>query len=894
MKKIVLIDGFSLLFRAFFAMMRSNLRNNDGFPTGALHAFFNMTYKFASEREADSVIVAFDTGGKTFRHDKFTEYKAGRKETPDELIKQIPVTKEIVQLLGWTSLEAQGYEADDIIGTICSKLSDKYDISVLSGDRDLLQLVDSGAKIFLTKKGISDIQIFDIEELNKEYGLTPAQFIDYKALMGDNSDNIPGLPGVGPKTALKLLHEYKDLENIYKNADLQTPSLSKKIKENWESALMSKELATIYRDIPIDESIVVSNNIHDENKLFELLNKMELNGLIKKIGLNLDIPTESEETKTEIEKKYESITDINRFNELINCLNNSTLFSIDLETDSEDQKIANIVGISFCFEEGISYYIPITHSYLGVSEQLGIDVVLKGLSNPLIDPKIKKICHNLKYEYTVFKRYGIEMKNCFDTMLASYLLDPEEHRHSLDNLSKKYFNYDMIHFKDLFGKKEKPDFSSIFIERATEYAAEDSDFTYRLYKIFSKKIHDEALEKVLKDLELPLVPILSEMENAGILLDRDLLYDMSKEFEKELNLIEKSIFNMAGVEFNLNSPKQLENILFEKMGLPTFGKTAKGTGYSTGVGVLEKLNKHHEIAGKILEYRTLSKLKSTYLDALPKSIKKSTGRLHTSFNQTVAATGRLSSSNPNLQNIPARGKYGKMIRSAFIAPKGMKLVSFDYSQVELRVLAHMCGDENLRNAFINELDIHTMTASKIFEVNPEDVKSDMRRKAKEINFGVVYGLNAYGLSDRLGISNSDAKRYLELFFMKYPGIKDFIENTISMATEKGFVTTLFGRKRWLDHYLTKSGKLMKHGENVAVNAQIQGSAADIIKLAMIKCARLPWDMLLQIHDELIFEVPESEIEEAMKEIRNIMENVYPLSVPLKVDGNYGNNWGELK
>ncbi|MDD2717019.1 MAG: DNA polymerase I, partial [Candidatus Wallbacteria bacterium] len=766
-----------------------------------------------------------------------------------------------------------------------------HETYVLTGDRDIFQLLDDKLKIVLTYKGAETLQ-YGLSDFTREYGITPSEFIDLKSLMGDQSDNIPGVPGIGEKTALTLIQKYHSLDCIYDHLAELTPSCARKLSENRALADLSRQLSTIITTVPLDLPAILSERTLEREKLTAVLQELELSSLIKKLSLAVG----SEKlAATGSAGKYQSITTMEQWEDLLARLKMCRRFAVDLETDSEVGRKASIVGISLAFEECSAYYLPLRHFYLGVQEQLPPDLILGQLKELLENSQILKICHNAKYEYTVFLNYGIELKNFFDTMLASYLLDPEEHRHSLDQLALKNFNFSMQSFDGLFGKGEPKEFAGVEISRATEYSGADSDFTLRLFEIFSVRLREQELEKVFQEIELPLVQVLSEMEGRGISIDTAYLSSLSLELGIELSGLVTRIYELCGGEFNLNSPKQLEDVLFNRLKLPTYGKTTKGTGFSTDVSVLEKLRKDHPVAELMLGYRTVSKLKSTYVDALPELRDNTTGRIHTSFNQTVAATGRLSSSNPNLQNIPVRDEQGRKIRHAFIAPEGFSLLSFDYSQIELRVLAHLSEDANLISAFLQNQDIHSNTAASIFGVQLSEVSKEMRRKAKEINFGVVYGLNAYGLSERLEITNPEAKEYLARFFAAYPGIRKYLDATIEKAKTDGFVTTLFGRKRWVERFLARNGNLMKHGENVAVNAPIQGTAADLIKIAMIRISReLPYRMLLQVHDELIFEVKKEEIEAAIPRIRQIMEGIYTLKVPLLVDHSIGRTWGELK
>ncbi|MDD5091926.1 MAG: DNA polymerase I [Candidatus Wallbacteria bacterium] len=892
-EKILVIDGFNLVFRAFYAMMRSNLRNAEGFPTGALHGFFNTAVKTKSDLSAAGCIVAFDTGRPTFRHRKFDGYKAKRQETPRDLVLQIPKIKELVPLFGLNSLECDDFEADDVIGSLVEQLHDSKEIYILSGDRDLFQLLDRNVTILMPRQGVSEPAVYDRTRFESEFGLTPGQYLQAKALMGDPSDNVPGVPGIGEKTAMELLRTYGSLEAIYNRISELKPGVAGKLTGSRDLAELSLDLCRIRRDLdlPVQELLQFCEPSMD--RLTEELSHLELSSVMKRMGIGGSPIRE----KTSIDEavRYLTVSSMQDWQKLMRLLEEKREFAVDLETDSEEPRRASIVGISFAADSGEGFYLPVSHSYLGVPEQLPLADVLSGLKPLLESDTVHKICHNAKYEYTIFQRYGIAMQCFSDTMLASYLLAPDDHRHGLDHLCARHFDYQTLPFSGLFGKKEEKNFSHVLIERATFYSCEDADYTLRLWRKFLPELEKEELYRLFKDLEMRLVPVLSRMESRGVMIDVPYLESLSREFDTELRSLEKEIFLQAGIEFNLNSPKQLEQVLFERLSLPSFGRTAKGTGLATDVTVMEKLKAHHPVAGLILNYREFSKLKSTYVDALPRLKDKDTGRIHTSFNQTVAATGRLSSSEPNLQNIPVRSSHGRRIRHGFTTLPGFKLVSFDYSQIELRVLAHVSEDEALVRAFRSGEDIHTATAALIFDTPTECVTKDMRRKAKEINFGVVYGLNAYGLAERLEISHSEAREYLSRFFHRYPGIDAFIKGSIEAGVRDGFVKTECGRKRWLQGFLTKSGKLVKHGENIAVNSPIQGFAADLIKQAMIRIdAEIRWPMLLQIHDELIFEVPDIEVDEASSVIKPVMEMVYPLRVPLVVDCSHASNWGELK
>ena len=883
MPTLYLIDGNSYIYRAFYAVR--GLTASDGTPTNAIYGFINMVFKILRDKRPDYFSIVFDTPGPTHRHDAYEDYKAHRPGMPDELKAQIPMIKEIVDAFRIHTIEMEGYEADDLLGVIAKMAESKgFDVLIVTGDKDMCQVVSPKVKLYDSMKE----KITEEKDVIEKFGVPPIQFPEIIALMGDASDNIPGAPGIGEKTAVKLLKEFGTLDKLLENhSDIKNTRARNSVAGNMDNIKLSKELATIHTDIKLDLTLDdLKREEPDWGRLRDFFRALEFTSLARLIPNNQS----AVETKTE----YITVSDKKTLKEMVKSVKKE--IAIDTETTSRDPMNAELVGISLSAVPEKAYYIPLAHSYPDVSKQLDKKEVLNELKGIIEDDKINKTGHNIKYDLIILKNEGLDLKGLsFDTMLASYLLNPNKANHNLTGVAMERLGMKKLSFSDVLGK-DKKDFSEVTIEKATEYSGEDAAATLMLKNVFTPELEKQGLSKLLNEMEMPLIEVLADMEMAGVRIDLDLMDGFSKKMSSELSSIEKRIYFTAGEEFNINSPKQLQVILFEKLGLKPIKKTK--TGFSTNVDVLEQLSLQHELPKEIIEFRGLSKLKNTYVDALPRLVNPKTGRLHTSFNQTVTATGRLSSSDPNLQNIPVRGEWGKRIRGAFIADKGNVLLSSDYSQIELRIFAHLSEDQGLVEAFRDDGDIHTRTASEIFGVDPEEVDSDMRRSAKTVNFGIVYGISPYGLSQQLRIHPDEAKHYIEAYFARHSGVKKYIEGLIKDATEKGYVTTLYGRKRAIPELRSTNRNMKQLGERLATNTPIQGSAADIIKVSMIKIWKrlkkeaLKSRMLLQVHDELLFEVPEKEIKIMEKLVREEMENAVELMVPIKVDMGTGKNWAE--
>jgi DNA polymerase-1 len=875
-RKLFLVDGSSYIYRAFHAL--PYLSNSKGMPTNAVFGFTNMIKKLLKEFNAEYIAVIFDSKGKTFRDNIYKEYKANRPEMDNLLIPQIPYIKKILKSFGITVIEKEGYEADDIIGTIAKNMEKRnVETLIITGDKDMLQLVTERINTFDPMRN----RLYNPNMVREKYGIDPPFIKDLLGLAGDPIDNIPGVPGIGEKGAIELIKEFGSIEDILNNIENVK---SRKKREGLitykDLAILSKRLATIDTDINADFDL---NDFKiskiDIDGLREILKELEFTKLLREIPPKETLSREG----------YLLIVEKEKFIDLVERLRKIDGFAIDIETTSKSPMFADIVGISIAYIDDEAYYIPLAHK--NTPNQLNLNFVLNNLKPILEDSSILKYGQNIKYDYIVLKNYGISLSGIrFDTMIASYLINPSKHNHNLEELAREYLDHQMIRFKDI-AKNER--FDEVEVEKAKDYSCEDVQATLLLTKILAPKVKEDGFEDLFNNVEIPLIRVLAEMEINGVRVDNKLLNEMSKGLQKELNLLEEKIYNIAGERFNINSPKQLSNILFNKLKLPTIKKTK--TGYSTDVDVLTELSKNHELPAILLEYRTLSKLKSTYIDTLPKLIHPKTGRIHTSYNQTVTATGRLSSSDPNLQNIPLKTVHGKSIRSAFIPENGYKIVSADYSQIELRILAHITLDNELIKAFKEDKDIHRETAATIFGVEPARVTDEMRRKAKVINFGIIYGMSPYGLAKELNIDYETAENYIINYFDKYQGVKRYIDETINRAKENGYVLTLLNRRRYIPEILSDNINIRQFGERTAINTPIQGSAADLIKMVMIKLFNRLGQrdkMIIQIHDELVFEIPEDSLEEIMNIIKNEMENIMNLNVPLKIDINYGNNWEE--
>ena len=931
-KHLFLIDGSGYIFRAYYALPPL-YRKSDGLPTGAVNGFCNMLFKLIEDTKSNSkpthLAVIFDSARKTFRNDIYSDYKANRGEPPEDLIPQFQIIKDSVTAFGIPSIELAGFEADDIIATYAKQAADKnWKVSIVSSDKDLMQVVTKDINLIDTMKNKS----IGIEDVKEKFGVAPDRVIDVQALAGDSSDNVPGAPGIGLKTAALLINEYDNLENLLESADqIKQNKRRESLINNKELIKISKQLVTLKDDVTNIQSLDTLNitNINYET-LLPFLHELELfklkerltkkNPDLQKIKIisKKKLPEEKVNTNTieineektsdsVLEKsKYISITNMKALELLMKDIYDLGYFVFDLETDSLNVIDANLIGVAICLSVKRSYYIPLAHKDEDgkiIEEQIDFKEALKQLNNILSNSSLIKIGHNIKYDIAVLKRYKIDVVSFEDTMLMSYINDAGNHRHGMDELAKVHFNRDTIKFKDVVGTgKSQITFDYVEIEKAIEYAAEDAEITFKLYLLLKKKLSEEKNISAYNYLEKPLVASILEMEINGIKINTEYLQSLSSEFEKKINSLEKTIFKLCGVEFNIGSPKQLGDVLFNKLNLTPPKKTKTGE-FSTGIEVLEDLAfEGNKVAEDLITWRQLSKLKNTYTEALQTHINKTTQRIHTSYAMASTNTGRLSSSDPNLQNIPIRSTEGRLIRKAFIAEKGYKILSADYSQVELRVLAHIAKIEPLIAAFKNGEDIHALTASEIFSTDIKKITPDLRRRAKAVNFGIIYGISAFGLAKQLSISNHEANNFIKKYFDKFPGIKKYMEDTKALCREQGYVETLCGRKCFFPKIKDKNFAYRSFQERAAINAPIQGTAADIIKRAMIKIYEKnisnnnDCKMLLQVHDELIFEVKESKLEKYQALIRQEMENaLHPLislEVPLLVESSFGDNWDE--
>ena len=922
---LVLVDGSSYLYRAFHAF--PPLTNSAGEPTGAMYGVLNMLKSLISQVQPSHIAVVFDAKGKTFRDEMFEQYKSHRPPMPDDLRKQIQPLHDIIRALGIPLLVIEGVEADDVIGTLAvaaSKANQKVLIS--TGDKDMAQLVDDNIMLINTMNNT----LLDREAVIEKYGIPPELIIDYLALMGDSADNIPGVAGVGEKTALGLLQGIGSMAEIYANLDkvAELPirgakKLGDKLLAEKEMADLSYRLATIKTDVALDitpEQLTLGASNNDQ--LTEYFGRYEFKRWLNEVMNGADSITNNNEQPIKINhyqatpalaqdnsdealpaiqidrSRYETLLTEADLNRWVEKLNQAKLFALDTETDNLDYMAANLVGISFALENGEAAYLPLQLDYLGAPKTLEKTTALSLLKPVLENPAIQKVGQNFKYDLTIFARNGIDVQGvAFDTMLESYVLDSTG-RHNMDDLAKRYLGHQTISFEEIAGKgKNQLTFNQIPLEQAAEYAAEDADVTMKLQQVLWEKLSKEpTLEKLFKEMELPLLGVLSRMERRGVLIDSDALFLQSNEIANRLSELEEQAYVLAGQPFNLASTKQLQEILFDKLGLPVIQKTPKGAP-STNEEVLEELAFSHELPKVLVEHRGLSKLKSTYTDKLPQMVNPQTGRVHTSYHQAVTATGRLSSSDPNLQNIPIRNEEGRRIRQAFIAREGFTVVAADYSQIELRIMAHLSQDQGLINAFTQGKDIHRSTAAEIFGVALDEVTSEQRRNAKAINFGLIYGMSAFGLSRQLGIGRADAQSYMDLYFKRYPGVQTFMHDIREKAKAQGYVETLFGRRLYLPDINSSNGMRRKAAERVAINAPMQGTAADIIKRAMIQLdQKLQNDpdiaMIMQVHDELVFEVRSEKVEFYSELIKTQMESAADLVVPLIVDVGQGTNWDE--
>ena len=884
-KRLFLIDGSSYIYRAYYAIR--HLSNSQGMATNAIYGFTNMLLKVIRESQPDQLAVIYDSKGPTFRKDIYPEYKANRSAMPEDLVPQIPYIKRVVEAFNLPGIEKAGYEADDIIATLAGKFAAKgMEVTVVTGDKDLMQIVSDRVCLLDTMKD----KISGPAEVFERFGGAD-KVVEVQALAGDSSDNVPGVPGIGEKTAKALIDEFGDVETLLASLD----QLKGKRRENLENfadqARLSKQLVTLITDLDLD--------VDDDAFVMAEPNRQALTELFKECEFNKLLQEFSDDSRASAkEASYRAVLNERDLAEMVAALRASERFAFDTETTGLDPLRADLVGLSFAVIAGEAWYVPVSHRYLGVPEQLPLDKVLAAVGPLLGSAEHLKIGQNLKYDILVMGRVGVAVTEpLFDTMLASYLANSAAQSHGMDSLATELLDYRTIPYSEVAGSgKKKICFDEVEVEKATVYAAEDADITLRLYEKLLPMIAEQQQQELFDHVEMALLPILVKMEQAGIRIDAELLNGLSADMEKKLAALEVEIHGLAGTTFNIGSPKQLGEVLFERLGLAK-GKKTK-TGWSTDVEVLSNLAEEHEIAAKILDYRSLSKLKGTYTDALPKLIHPDTGRIHSSFNQAVTATGRLSSSDPNLQNIPIRTEEGRRIREGFIPSEGCLLLAADYSQVELRILAHMADEPALKEAFARGEDIHRRTASEVLGLFPEMVTDEQRRQAKAINFGVIYGMSAFGLAKQLGISRREAQTFIDTYFERYPGIRTFMDSCIAEAREKMYVTTLLGRRCAIPEINSKNGAVRGYAERNAINYPVQGSAADIIKVAMVRIAHrlvregLETRMLLQVHDELVFDVPEGELENVTALVTEEMEGAVDVSVPLLVEVGHGHNWRE--
>ncbi len=940
-ERLFLLDGMALAYRAYFAFIRRPLINSKGVNTSAIYGFTTALMRILEDEKPDHIAVVFDTREPTFRHEMFKEYKATREKMPEEMASQLDRLKDIVRAFNVPVIEYPRYEADDIIGTLAKRAEQEGVLTyMVTGDKDFMQLITPYTKMLKPGKAGEEPEVIDERGVLEKFGVRPAQVIDVLALIGDTSDNIPGVPGVGEKTAIPLIQTYGSLENLYEHLDdIPQKGLREKLAQHRELAFLSKHLVTIHTDVPVPVNFhELKANAPDSSALIKHFSELEFRTLLNKLSGIVSIAVERNAKQWAPEQppppspgvrdihtdahEYHCITAEHDLNTLIARLRQSSRFVFDTETTSPNALQADLIGLSFAMKEREAFYVPVRYAnsmhdqHTGASKDLfsasdtqpastnatstalPLQTVLSALKPLFEDPSIKKMGQNIKYDMLVLMAHGVHVEGvAFDTMVASYVLRADG-QHSLDALAMEHLNYKMIAYDDLVGKgKTLKHITEIPLDVITDYAAEDADMTLRIAAIQQEKLKEREQLRLCEEVEFPLIPVLARMEFAGIALDGAYLADMSKELERMIDNLIRDIYNDAGGQFNINSTQQLADVLFNKLKLPTVKKTK--TGYSTDVAVLEALRGQHPIIERMLEYRQLTKLKSTYVDALPSLINPRTGRIHTSFNQTVALTGRLSSADPNLQNIPIRTELGRAIRKAFIpSDEGNLIMSADYSQIELRVMAHVSGDEGLIEAFTRGEDIHATTASKVFGVKPEEVTREMRRKAKEVNFGIMYGIGPFGLANRLEISQTEAKEIIQRYFERFPKVKQYIHDTIATCRRTGYVSTLLGRRRYLPDITSRNSAVRGNAERQAINMPIQGTAADMIKLAMIgidaeqQRQKLKSKMLLQVHDELVFEVATDELETMRTLAVERMQNALHLDVPIDVEVGVGKNWLE--
>jgi DNA polymerase-1 len=895
-KTLFLIDGSSYLYRAYFAIKR--LSSPSGFPTNAIYGFTQMLLKLLKDHQPQHLAMVFDVGRVTFRTELYPAYKANREEMPADLRQQLGPIRDLVRAFNIPVVELAGYEADDLIGTLAARWEAQGgNVVVVTGDKDLMQIVSERTTLLDTMKNTASA----IPQVQERFGVGPDGVIDILGLAGDSSDNIPGVPGIGEKTAIKLIQEFGSLDSLLERADQVPGKTGEKLREFADQARLSRQLATIIRDVPLDKIFpddpcpltlapgVLAVQEPDTARLNELFKEYGFHTLIKEMTAQPTLQSD----------QYHCVLTTDALEALARRLEAAEAFAFDTETTGLDPRSADLVGISISLEPHEAYYIPVGHHYLGMPDQLPRATVLDRLRPAFSNPAIHKVGQNLKFDLQVLATAGLEVQGAWcDTMLCSYLLNPSRGGHGLDALAQEHLNHKMISYDEVTGSgKNRICFSEVEVEKATRYAAEDADATWLLHEKLLPMVREQGLEKLLFELEMPLMEILTAMEQHGVLLDLNYLAELGDGFGQRMLELEKQIIALAGGPFNLNSPKQLEEVLFDRLGLQAGKKTKGKTGRSTDNEVLTGLAEEHEIARQLLAYRALAKLKSTYTDALAK-LADSNGRVHTSYNQAVTATGRLSSSDPNLQNIPIRTDEGRRIREAFVAPPGCLILAADYSQIELRVLAHLSEDPVFCDAFKHDEDIHTRTASEVFGLFPELVTPEMRRQAKTINFGIIYGQGAFSLAKQLGVARNVAEKFISAYKERHSGAIAFLDSCVSGAREKGYVTTILGRRLPISDINSSNGNLRSFAERNAINYPIQGSAADIIKQAMLGVQRaigaegLKSRLIMQVHDELVFEVPEGELEQLRSLVEREMSQAVTLKVPLKVDINFGKNWSE--
>ena len=890
---VVLVDGSSYLYRAFHALPA--LTNSDGEPTGALHGVLSMINKLRREQPDAGIAIVFDAPGKTFRDEIYADYKATRPPMPDELRAQVEPILAAVRAMGLPLLQVAGVEADDVIGTLCdAAAADGRNVLVSTGDKDLAQLV--GDRVTLVNT-MTDTTL-DRDGVKAKFDVWPEQIVDYLALVGDSSDNIPGVPKVGPKTAAKWLNEYGTADALIDRADEIRGKIGDSLRDNVEQLRLSRRLATIRRDVELDLSVdALEAGAGDPDALRALYRRFELRTLLQQLD---DAGPGAEPAATAVAGDYETVLDTDALAAWLEKLRAAELIAFDTETTSLDYMQAEIVGVSAAVEPGSACYIPLAHDYPGAPDQLPRDAVLEQLRPLLEDPQRPKVGHHLKYDAHVLARHGIALKGmAFDSMLESYVLNSVATRHDMDSTARHYLGRETIHYEDVAGKGAKQlSFNQIDLETAAPYAAEDADITLQLHRHLDAELaRIPALQRVYRDIEQPLVEVLLAMEETGVLVDPDMLATQSSELAGRMRELEQQAHELAGGPFNLGSPKQLQEILFERLELPVIRKTPKGQP-STAEDVLAELAHDYELPQVIIDFRGVSKLKSTYTDKLPQQIDARTGRIHTSYHQAVAATGRLSSTDPNLQNIPIRTPEGRRIRQAFVAPPGQCLCAADYSQIELRIMAHLSGDEGLARAFADGLDVHRATAAEVFGAALDEVSADQRRSAKAINFGLMYGMSAFGLGKQLGIPRGEAQHYIDTYFERYPGVRRYMDDTREQARERGYVETVFGRRLYLPEINARNAQRRQYAERSAINAPMQGTAADIIKRAMLAVHRWLPDagvnarMIMQVHDELVFEVDTGDVDALIAGVSAHMTAAAELDVPLAVDAGIGSNWDE--